>query len=438
MKTLTVDFSNSLCSQGELLPLLKKLEPEIERAKIGCSSGYDSVYASLHLPTDVQYHATVQAMIDEKKQLLASILIVIGIGGSNLGIQAVQEALGGILYNETNPLLKVYYADTVDSEYIKTLLCIAQSELQKGNRILINGITKSGTTTETIVNFELFITLLQQYYPDTYNQYVVVTTDENSVLWHIAQKNNYSLLAIPVAVGGRFSVLSAVGLFPLGMLHMPIYDLLAGAASMLSLATDTTIEYNVVAHSAATLYAQYCKGIVIQDMFVFSHQLRSVGAWYRQLMGESIGKERDRQGNIVERGITPTVSVGSVDLHSVGQLYLGGPRDKCSTFITIEKNKDELIIPHLAEFEQSVANIQGKSVSSILEAIVQGVKTAYTKQQRPFISLMLPEISAWHIGELLQFKMIEMMYLGYLLEVNPFDQPNVESYKIETRKLLAQ
>jgi glucose-6-phosphate isomerase len=173
-------------------------------------------------------------------------------------------------------------------------------------------------------------------------------------------------------------------------------------------------------------------------MFVFSHQLRSVGAWYRQLMGESIGKERDRQGNIVERGITPTVSVGSVDLHSVGQLYLGGPRDKCSTFITIEKNKHELIIPHLAEFEQSVANIQGKSVSSILEAIVQGVKTAYTKHQRPFIALMLPEISAWHIGELLQFKMIEMMYLGYLLEVNPFDQPNVESYKIETRKLLAQ
>ena len=257
------------------------------------------------------------------------------------------------------------------------------------------------------------------------------------MLWHIAQKNKYSVLAIPTNVGGRFSVLSAVGLFPLGMVHMPIYDLLAGAASMISLATNA-LEYNVVAQSAATLYAQYSKGIVIQDMFVFSHQLRSIGAWYRQLMGESIGKQNDRQGKIVERGITPTVSIGSVDLHSVGQLYLGGPRDKCSMFVTVEKTEHEIFVPHLAEFEQSVANIQGKSVSFIMQAIIQGVKTAYQKQQRPFVGLMLPEISAWHIGELLQFKMIEIMYLGYLLDVNPFDQPNVELYKTETRKLLAQ
>ncbi len=437
MNIFTVDFSNSLCTQAELLPLLKKLEPEIERVKKSFSDKYCSVYASLNLPTDVDYHAMVQAMIDEKKQLLLSSLFVIGIGGSNLGIQAIQEALGGILYNETEHSLKIYYADTVDADYLQTLLMIAQKELQQGNHILVNVITKSGATTETIVNFELFIQLLQHYHPDTYNDYIVVTTDENSVLWEIGKKNNYSLIPIPFNVGGRFSVLSAVGLFPLGMLHMPIYDLLAGAASMLPLAVEK-IDYNLIAHSAATMYVHYCKGIVIQDMFVFSHQLRSIGAWYRQLMGESIGKEKDIHGNIVEVGITPTVSVGSVDLHSVGQLYLGGPRDKCSTFVIIENNAHEILVPHLAEFEKSVANIQGKSVSSIMHALVEGVKTAYQKNQRPFVALALPEISAWYVGQLLQFKMIEMMYLGYVLEINPFDQPNVESYKTETRKLLAQ
>ena len=163
-----------------------------------------------------------------------------------------------------------------------------------------------------------------------------------------------------------------------------------------------------------------------------------MGSWFRQLVGESLGKEFDRYGNTVERGITPTVSVGTIDLHSVGQLYLGGPRDKCSTFVTIEQTKNDKELPYYKEFEQSVANIQGKSVSSILQAIVEGVKTTYKQHQRAYISISFPELSAWCLGQFLQYKMIEIMYLGFLLEVNAFDQPNVESYKKETRRLLAQ
>ena len=376
-------------------------------------------------------------MIDEKKQLLPTCLFVIGIGGSNLGVLAIHEALHGVLYNDLNPELKMYCADTVDAEYLKSLLAIARLELEKGNRILLNIITKSGTTTETIVNFELFLSLLQHYHPDDYHDFIVVTTDEDSALWNYAQKNQYALLPIPKKVGGRYSVLSAVGLFPLGMLKVPLYDLLAGAASVKEMATDT-IEYNAVAHSAATMVAQYKKGITIQDIFVFSHQLRSVGAWYRQLMGESIGKEHDIHGVVVERGINPTLSVGTVDLHSVGQLYLGGPRDKCNTFVTVHLEKDSLMVPDFPEFDHLVANIQGKSVPYIMQAIIDGVKTAYRKHKRPFISIEFPALNAWYCGQFLQFKMIEMMFLGFLLEVDPFDQPNVESYKQETRNLLAQ
>jgi glucose-6-phosphate isomerase len=437
MDFLHIDLSASLCTEGELLASLKKLEPEIARLKQAFTQQYDSIYASVYVPFDVAYHAKVQALIDEKKQLLATCLFVIGIGGSNLGILAIHEALHGILYNDLDPALKMYCADTVDAQYLKSLLIIAQHELEKGNRILINVITKSGTTTETIVNFELFLSLLQQYHPDDYQKYIVITTDEDSVLWDYAQKNHCALLPIPKKVGGRFSVLSAVGLFPLGMLKVPIYDLLAGAGSVKEMATGI-IEYNAVAHSAATIFAQYKKGIIIQDMFVFSHELRSMGAWYRQLMGESIGKEHDIHGAVVERGINPTVSVGTVDLHSVGQLYLGGPRDKCNTFVSVRPEKNSLMVPDLPEFGHLVANIQGKSVPYIMQAIIDGVKAAYRKQKRPFISIEFPALNAWYCGQFLQFKMIEMMFLGFLLEVDPFDQPNVESYKQETRNLLAQ
>lgn len=435
--TISIDYSASTIPTNDIVPLIKKLTPEIERISQARSAGYSSLYASINLPTDITYHAAIKNSIEEKKKLQPSMLIVIGIGGSNLGTMALQDALCGLYYNELNPKIKIYYADTVDANYISSLLQLAEQELFNNKIVLINAVTKSGTTTETIVNLELFLALLKKYYPDSYQKHVIITTDRDSILWHIAQEKKFSLLEIPKKVGGRFSVLSSVGLFPLGMLDLPIYEILAGAASMVPLATSLG-EHNIAAYGAATQYAHYKKNISIQDMFVFSHQLLSLGAWYRQLVGESLGKEFDRYGNTVERGITPTVSVGTVDLHSVGQLYLGGPRDKCSTFVTVEHTKHDQKVPNYKEFEQSVANIQGKSVSSILQAIVEGVKTTYKQHQRAYISITFPELSAWCLGQFLQYKMIEIMYLGFLLEVNAFDQPNVESYKKETRRLLAQ
>jgi glucose-6-phosphate isomerase len=188
--------------------------------------------------------------------------------------------------------------------------------------------------------------------------------------------------------------------------------------------------------SAMMLAKHSQNGHNIHDLFLFSNDLESIGKWYRQLMGESIGKEYDAQGKQVFNGMTPTVSIGSTDLHSMAQLYLGGPYDKYTTFVRLQKNNHTVRVPRIAAYSKLVDTIQGRPMDEIMNAIVDGVQTAFKKGKRPFSELLLPDKSAFTIGQLLQFFMMQMMYLGVLMHVNPFDQPNVESYKVETKRLL--
>jgi glucose-6-phosphate isomerase len=152
-------------------------------------------------------------------------------------------------------------------------------------------------------------------------------------------------------------------------------------------------------------------------------------------MGESIGKERSLQGDVVHAGITPTVSLGSTDLHSVEQLYLGGPKDKITTFIS-SKKVVAVNVPDERTFPELVTMIAGKSAETIMTAILEGVKIAHQKADLPFMEVVLDGIDEYSLGAYMQFKMLEMMYLGQLLNVNSFDQPNVESYKVETKQIL--
>ena len=187
--------------------------------------------------------------------------------------------------------------------------------------------------------------------------------------------------------------------------------------------------------SAAVLFENFRMGKTINDNFIFHPELESLGKWYRQLLGESIGKEHDRDMKVVRIGITPTVSIGSTDLHSVGQLYLGGPEDKLTTFISAEFNKrGNAITPEV--FAGAEEGIAGKKPADVAEAILKGVKIAYEKKGLPFMEVLLPDITPASLGAFMQWKMMEMMYLGELFNVNPFDQPNVESYKTETKSIL--
>lgn len=414
------------------------LAEEIGRLKKARNSGYDCQYASVNLPFDSQMHQHVQSLVRDKQRLHPAVLIVIGIGGSNLGTLAIHQALHGVLHNESTDGLRVYFVDTVDADHSTPIYRIAQRWLERGCVVLLNVVTKSGATTETIANAQVFIDLLKRYQPDSFHEHVVVTTDAGSVLESIAHSYGFSVLTIPPRVGGRYSVFSSVGLFPLMLLGIDSDALRAGARAAVDLCLKEDVFSNPAALSALIISQQHKRGMTINDQFIFSVSLEAVGKWYRQLMAESIGKKHSVDGQKVETGITPTVSMGSVDLHSVAQLYLGGPRDKFTTFMTVAHDELPVYVPVINGFEQSVANIQGKSLSCIMRAMVQGVTRAYFADKKPFVSLELERKDEYTLGALLQFKMIEIMYLGYLLSVNPFDQPNVEQYKRETRALLAQ
>jgi glucose-6-phosphate isomerase len=281
----------------------------------------------------------------------------------------------------------------------------------------------------------VLLSLLKQEYPQTYHRYVVAITDKDSVLWKQAEHEKFSLLEVPKNVGGRYSVFSSVGLFPLAMIGIDIDQLHAGSQEALKNCLQEDIFKNSAALSALFLHIHYLNNYMISDLFLFSMDLEAVGKWYRQLMGESIGKEKDLHGNKVMAGITPTVSLGSIDLHSVAQLYLGGPHDKMTTFVTVQKTHTEITLPQKALL---LPHLSGKSFSEIMHAIVDGTKTAYLKNKRPFCSFELPQKNEFYVAQLMQIKMVEMMLLGHLMELNPFDQPNVELYKKETHALLAE
>jgi glucose-6-phosphate isomerase len=343
--------------------------------------------------------------------------------------------LHGKFYNHHHEV-KVYFVDTVDTDNVSDIAELVEYELATGNNILINVISKSGTTTETITNFEIFLEILKNHRPYNYHQFIVATTDQYSALWHLAQKEEFTLLSIPRFVGGRYSVFSAVGLFPLYFLDIDIKKLCEGARSGFAIATTQELENNYTAVSAALIAMHYQHGRIIHDTFLFSVALEKFGAWYRQLSAESIGKAYDCNNALVNISLLPTISIGSTDLHSVAQLYLASRDNRFTTFVSVEKNNTHLQIDDFKEFEELVPFIQNKPLSTIMNAILEGTKNTYLHDNRPFVSWTLPEKSAFYIGQFMQIKMIEMMYLGYLLNVNPFDQPEVEKYKKQTKKIL--
>jgi len=197
-------------------------------------------------------------------------------------------------------------------------------------------------------------------------------------------------LEIPRQVGGRFSVFSSVGLFPLAMAGIDIDQVLKGASKMLTKCLNKNLKKNPAMLSAATFY-ELAQTKNICDHFIFSTDLESVGKWYRQLMGESIGKEKNLKNKKVNTGITPTVSIGSADLHSLAQLDLGGPYDKFHCFIDIDKHKHELKIPKHKEYGKLVPYSQGISMKKIFNAIYKGVITTFKKSKRPFVEIHLPD-----------------------------------------------
>ncbi|MFA6066354.1 MAG: hypothetical protein WC707_04220 [Candidatus Babeliaceae bacterium] len=417
-----------LISDDELLKYITQLEPEMARVETTIQKqDFSTPYAWVNLPTFYEYHASCKKLIEEKKALGIDVLLLIGIGGSDAGARALYQAIHGVMGNadfKNNILL--YCADTIDSGYTQELVTLVEGFLQAGKKVLINIVSKSGSTTETVINAAIFYDLLAQYRPNDARELVVVTTDEHSPLAACARHNNFSLLIVPTHVGGRYSVFSAVGLFPLGMLGIDIDAILQGAAAENNLCTQVSFD-NKAAVRAALLYAHYARGIVIHDLFIFNPAWTLLGAWYRQLMAESLGK--------AGQGILPTVSLGTVDLHSVAQLYLGGQKNRFTTFLMSKNNISSMTIARNA-FSNGI-QAGGLALGTVQESIIYGVTQAYYKEHCAYMTIALQNQSLYELGVYMQSSMLEIVYLAYLMGVNPFDQPQVELYKREARAFLA-
>lgn len=399
---------------------------------------YSKPESFISLPFDKRIKSQVEAVRDRKVGTSLKYIFVIGIGGANLGAKAVYDALFGYLdaYSEAR-YPKMFFIDTVNPRTLESLSTFFKERISFPDEILVCIVSKSGETIETIGNLQVVTSLLEKKFDDITDRLVVVTR-EGSQLWRIAESKGVQSIAIPEGVGDRYSIFSPVGLVPLSFLQIDLNELLLGAREELASALSENPEENRSLSSAAILFEHYKEGRRTNDNFFFHPELESLGKWYRQLMAESLGEEKNVRGRTERIGITPTVSIGSVDLHSMAQLYLAGPQNQVTTFVFSEDTGADQEIANAKAFIGLAPDISGEHTSRIVSAIYRSIKTSYLSQGIPFMEVVMPDLSLRSLGRFMQFKMMEILYLGALLDVYVFDQPNVEEYKRETRRILGK
>ncbi len=421
-------------TSDELSEILLGYINELKNIADQDSGEYLSHEHLIRLPRDSKIFIDAQSVADIYKTDHLKYIVVIGIGGSNLGAKAVYEALRGQLDYLDGEYPEMLFADTISGQLLSDMIALFERTLTSSDQIVLNLVSKSGETTESIVNFELLYHALLQRFPNIATR-VVVTTDFGSKLWKESERLLFRTLLIPKEVGGRYSIFSSVGIFPLLLAGIDVTALRIGASKMLSLCVGEDVEGNHALQSALAMYDAMKDGATMQNIFLFNPEMESLGKWERQLIGESMGKEKDVAGNVIHAGITPIVSIGSTDLHSMAQLYFGGPKDKF-TMLVYAPMGDSLHLQEEGIFHGLVEGLHGKTPNDVMQAIIGGVRAAYEKNSLPFMEVQFEKLSERSIGAYLMWRMVTVMYLAKLLHVNAFDQPNVEDYKETTRQLL--
>ncbi len=386
-----------------------------------------------------------QGMIDRTRDVAEEMrdrydnLVVLGIGGSALGNIALQTALNHPFYNllpaDQRKGPRLFVMDNVDPVQFQGLLDILDGEL---DRTLFNVVSKSGETAETASQFLIVRNLIRtRLGPERLAENIVVTTDPASgTLREIARQDGLMTLEVPPGVGGRFSVLSQVGLFSAAMCGIEIHEIMAGARDMDVRVSATQLFENPAALYALIQYLFYNRGKSLSVMMSYSYQLKDLADWYRQLWAESLGKNKTLDGKPAEIGPTPIKALGTTDQHSQVQLYREGLNNKIFTLLEVENFETKCPIPHELERVESIAYLGGKTMERLINNEKIGTEYALVASNRPCQTVVFPEVNAFCVGQFIYMLESATSIAGSLFNLNAYDQPAVETGKQATFALM--
>lgn len=368
----------------------------------------------------------------KKIQSDSEVLVVIGIGGSYLGAKAAIDFLNNHFANlqtaEERKAPQILYAgNSISSTYLADLV-----EYVQDKEFSVNVISKSGTTTEPAIAFRVFKELLvKKYGQEEANKRIYATTDKVKGAVKVeADANNWETFVVPDNIGGRFSVLTAVGLLPIAAAGADITALMEGANTARKELSSDSLSENIAYQYAAVRNVLYRKGYVTEILANYEPSLQYFGEWWKQLAGESEGKD--------QKGIYPTSANFSTDLHSLGQFIQEGYRNIFETVIRVDKPRKNVLIPEMAEDLDGLGYLQGKDVDFVNKKATDGVLLAHTDGGVPNMFVTLPEQNEFTLGYAIYFFELAIGLSGYLNSVNPFDQPGVEAYKKNMFALLGK
>jgi len=366
-------------------------------------------------------------------------VLVLGIGGSALGGIAVTEALLKPYWNlltkeQRDNYPRIFFLDNIDPDSMVGILQIL--DLKK---TLVNVITKSGSTAETMSQYMIIKDLMEKELGDDYRKNIVVTTDQRvGVLRQLADQEGYKTFVIPDDVGGRFSVFSAVGLLPFALVGLDIDKIMSGIKDMDLALKNTDIYENIAAQGALINYLMDTKlGKNISVMMPYSSRLKYVSDWYVQLWAESLGKEYNKAGERVNIGPTPVKALGATDQHSQIQLYNEGPNNKLITFIRVEKFDNELEIPKIFEYT-GIGYLGGKTINNLINAEADSTRVALADYSRPTITITIDRVDEYNVAQLLYMLEVQTAIAGELYDIDTFNQPGVEQAKNYTYALMGR
>lgn len=347
-------------------------------------------------------------------------VVLVGIGGSSLGVEAIHSVLD-------NGTVKLSVLDTVSAARIDAVIKSVVVE-KKVSKIAVCVVSKSGGTTETIANAAVLLDALKEVYGAAIYGQTVFIGNPGTELLKYGKKQGAHIFTMPEVIGGRYCVATMAGLVPLTLLGHDVDDFIAGYLDAL----DERFE-SLVVESAARIALYHKLKYHHYNFFAFEPRLEKVGRWYRQLFAESLGKETDLAGKTLSHAMVPTIST-AVELHSTGQLYMSGVPDTVTDFVTFD---DEIVDMKIARANKMAVSLKGYTVQEVTTALYGGVIGAYQEKQLPYRSTIFEESLPYSLGLFMAMRLREVMYVAKLLNVDAFNQPNVELYKTKTKEILS-